>query len=98
MTSSVDSVSSNIYNQMRDDLQKIWIRENLKVGEGFVVVDVVGDKVQTFYMPLDAAKKELIEILNKSCEKPIGSEGYRHFLINIGDVSNIYEEKHVKLS
>ena len=57
MTSSVDSVSSNIYNQMRDDLQKIWIRENLKVGEGFVVVDVVGDKSPNLLYATRCSKK-----------------------------------------
>ena len=93
MSDDFNSISTNIYTNLRDDLQKVWIRENLKHGKGFVIVDIVENQVQTFYMPLDSAKKELIEIVEKSCSNPIGSDGYRHFMVNLDEKSNIFEEQ-----
>ena len=95
MSDDFNSISTNIYTNLRDDLQKVWI-ENLKHGKGFVIVDIVENQVQTFYMPLDSAKKELIEILEKSCSNPIGSDGYRHFMVNLDEKSNIFEEKNIE--
>ena len=89
----VDSVSTQIYYRLRADLQKVWIREHLKCGKGLVIVDIVSDQVKSFYMPLESAKKDLIDLVNSACEKPVGTEGFRHFLVNVGDISNIYEEK-----
>ena len=42
MSDDFNSISTNIYTNLRDDLQKVWIRENLKHGKGFVIVDIVG--------------------------------------------------------
>ena len=48
MSDDFNSISTNIYTNLRDDLQKVWIRENLKHGKGFVIVDIVENQVKLF--------------------------------------------------